>query len=67
MNVVDFPAQRFFMSLGPWMSTSSYFFRLVLAVAAAIGLYVVCFRFAREPGFGVAATAASRPLEHRPR
>jgi len=55
--LVDFPAQRYFMSLGPWMSTPSYLLQLSLALALAVVLYVVCFRITRQPGASVATGA----------
>ena len=50
MDPLDFPAQRYFMSQGPWMSTSSYLLQLPLVIALASVLYVICSRFARKPG-----------------
>lgn len=49
-NPMAFPDQRLFMSLGPWMTTSSYILRLAAAVSLAGILYVFCFRPARIPG-----------------
>jgi hypothetical protein len=54
VQLVDFPAQRYFMSLGPWMSTPSYLLQLPLAIALAVVLYVVCFGIARQSGASVA-------------
>ncbi len=47
---VDFPAQRFFMSRAPWMSTPSYLVQFPLAVGLGLVIYVVCARVNRHHG-----------------
>lgn len=55
-NLLEYPDQRDFMSLGPWMALPSYLIQLPLAVAFGVVLYVVCSR-----GAGAESSVATRP------
>jgi hypothetical protein len=52
---LEYPAQRFHMSFGCWMSTSSYLLQLPLALLFGVGVYIACFWHAREPRASVSA------------
>jgi hypothetical protein len=61
---IDFPSQRFYMNIGPWMSEKAYYYQLLLFVICSFILFFVLYKVNYGAGKKPGVSLRNKPGTH---